>query len=82
MKITKRIEIKIKDNHEPLVNIKKFCPKLETKGKTLYLRKTVIKMLCNAIKYLPADTTFIIGDAWRSQKIQLEIYNNFIMGRW
>jgi len=78
--------IKIKECGEPLVDIKKLCPDLIValdsrrmkKEKSAYLRKTVAKMLCKAKSYLPKGYTFIIGDAWRPQYVQKEIYNDFV----
>lgn len=77
--------IKIKDCGEPLVDIKKLCPDLvidlgssrTRKEKTAYLRKTVAEMVCRARSYLPKDMTFIIGDAWRPQYVQEEIFQRF-----
>ena len=78
--------IKIKECHEPLVDIKKICPDLvinlgkqrTKKEKTAYLRKTVAKMICHAKKELPRGVTFIINDAWRPQYVQEEIAKMFI----
>jgi len=82
----KNSEIKIKDNHEPLVDIKKYCPGIKINlgrdrmkiEKTAYLRRTVAEMLRIAQKNLPKGMNFIINDAWRPQYIQAEIYFNFI----
>jgi D-alanyl-D-alanine dipeptidase len=78
--------IKIKDNNEPLVDIKKMCPDLIInldqermfKEKTAYLRKTVAEMICTAKKELQKGITFIINDAWRPQYVQEEIYQGFM----
>ncbi len=80
------IQIKIKDNGEPLVDLKKYCPKaiiaINKKRmaveKAAYLRKTVAKMLNRAQKYLPNGINFIISDAWRPAYIQCKIYFKFI----
>jgi len=78
--------VKIKDNREPLVDIKKYCPGIMVRigkermriEKTAYFRKTVAEMLRKAQKSLPRDWNFVINDAWRPQYIQAEIYFNFI----
>ena len=80
--------INIKENKEPLVDIKKMCPDLiidlgkqrMKKEKIAFLRKTVAEMLCLAKKELPKGMTFIIGDAWRPQYVQKEIFKLFIEG--
>jgi len=55
------MSIQIKDNKEPLVDIKKYCPgiiididrtRIKTE-KTAYVRKTVARMLHQAQLYLP-----------------------------
>lgn len=76
----------IKECHEPLVDLRKFCPGIiinltksrRKKEKTFYLRRTVAEMINAAKSYLPKGMTFIINDAWRPQYVQQEIYNNFI----
>jgi len=74
--------IYIKDNQEPLVNIKKICPSivvmLHTGEKTAYLRRSVAKKICQAKSNLPKGYTFVINDAWRSPKTQQKIYNRFL----
>lgn len=74
--------IKIKDNGEPLVNIKKVCPaivvNLHTGENNAFLRKTAAKKLCQAKSYLPKDYTFVINDAWRSAATQQKIYKRFL----
>ena len=78
--------IKIKECNEPLVDIKKLCPNLVIdigkqrmkKEKTAYLRKTVAEMIWRAKNELPKGMTFIIGDAWRPQYVQIEIMKWFI----
>jgi len=78
--------IKIKECKEPLVDIKKICPDLiidldsrrMKKEKTVYLRKTAAEMICQAKNYLPKNMTFIIGDAWRPQSVQKEIFSKFV----
>lgn len=78
--------IEIKESGEPLVDIKKVCPGLVIdlgarrmkKEKTARLRKTVAKMLCKAKSHLPKGYTFVIGDAWRPQYVQKNIYNDFV----
>lgn len=78
--------IMIVEKNEPLVDIKKYCPGVIInmnkerlkKEKTLYLRKSVADKINEAKKYLPENVTFIVGEAWRSQKYQKNIYNGFI----
>jgi len=80
------MNIIIRDNHEPLVDIKKYCPgvvvalgrKRMAVEKTAYLRMGVAKMLKKAQGYLPKGVNFVINDAWRPAYIQTEIYFNFI----
>lgn len=75
--------IKIKECGEPLVDIKKLCPDLVIarrikKEKRAFLRKTIVKMVCQAKSHLPKGMTFIIGDAWRPQYVQEEIFQGFV----
>lgn len=78
--------IKIIDNGEKLVDIKKYCPGVEVviaKGrlkieKTAYVREGVAKMLARAQKHLPAGWNFVIRDAWRPKFEQVRIYYGFI----
>lgn len=78
--------IQIKECGEPLVDLKKACPgliiqlnsKRRKKEKTIYLRKTVAEMICQAKKNLPKGMTFVVGDGWRPQYMQKEIFTWFI----
>jgi len=80
------MNITIKENHEPLVDIKKYCPGVVVRigkermkvEKTAYLRKKVAEMLQNAQKSLPRGMNFIINDAWRPAYVQAKIYFGFI----
>lgn len=82
----KKSEIRIKDNREPLVDIKKYCPGIKINlgkermrfEKTAYVRKKVAEMLRTAQKNLPNGMNFIINDAWRSAYVQARIYFGFI----
>jgi D-alanyl-D-alanine dipeptidase len=73
--------IKIGDNREKLVDIRKKCPGIICdlscvklfKRKPL-VREKVAKMLNKAKRYLPKGITFIIGDAYRSRKIQKRVF--------
>lgn len=76
----------IKECGEQLVDIEKFCTTIKVDhsnrivkkiGKVL-VRKTVAKKLCQAQKLLPKGVTFILHDAWRSQKVQQTIFQSFI----
>lgn len=72
--------IKIQENGEKLVNITKICSDLVVDldpKRPAYFRETVAKMICKAKSFLPKGVTFIIGDAWRSQKIQKDIHKDF-----
>jgi D-alanyl-D-alanine dipeptidase len=77
--------IKVKECHEPLVDIKKICPRIVVAlgrermkvAKAAYLRQTVAEMIRRAEKELPRGMTFIIGDAWRPQFVQEEIQRRF-----
>lgn len=68
----------IKDNGEPLVDLKKYCPELlldldadrKKIEKSAFARKTVAKRLKLAISLLPPEFTFKLADAWRPQHIQ------------
>jgi len=78
--------INIKECHEPLVDLEKYCPGViidlvrwrRKKEKTVYLRRSVAKMINKAKSFLPKGTTFIIGDAWRPQYVQQKIQQRFI----
>lgn len=78
-------KIKIRDNGEPLVDLKKICPQIIIglekrrlkKEKSVFPRKTVARMLKNAQKFLPTDYKFKILDAWRPFKEQKRYYFNF-----
>ena len=75
-------KIKIKDNDEPLVDLKKVGPKIIIdmeprrlkKEKSLYARKTVAKMLKKAQRFLPKCYQFKIIDGWRSLELQRKYY--------
>lgn len=75
-------QIKIKDSREILVDLKKFCsgiiidlePRRLKKEKTIYVRKTVAKMLKQAEKFLPPGHRFKIFDGWRPLKKQKYYY--------
>jgi D-alanyl-D-alanine dipeptidase len=78
--------IKVVDNSEALVDIKKYCPQLVVKWtrptlsweKSAYLRKTVADKLCRAQKLLPRGVTFVIGDAWRPRDIQKKLLDEVV----
>ncbi len=77
----------IKDNGEPLIDLKKFCPKLKFDldqdrkklEKTAYARKTVAEKLNQAITLLPTGLTFKLADAWRPQYIQDKYFRWYIL---
>src|SRR3989338_7740337 len=78
--------IKLKDNREKLVDVKKYCTgamialgwRRMKREKTAYLRFTVAKMLRQAQQNLPPGINFIINDAWRPAFVQAKIYFWFI----
>jgi len=75
--------IKVKECGEPLVDIKKLCPDLVIapnlkKENRAFLRKTTVKMVCQAKKHLPEGMTFIIESAWRPQYLQEKIFQQFV----
>ncbi|MBR9676996.1 M15 family metallopeptidase [Candidatus Woesearchaeota archaeon] len=78
--------IKIKECGEPLVDIKKVCPKIIVRlgpysrpsDSKAYARLTVAKKLCQAQKHLPKGITFVVRSAWRSPKQQKTIFENIV----
>lgn len=76
----------IRECGEPFVDLKKACPEViidldkrrMKREKTAYLRETVAKMVRDAQRLLPKGMTFIIGDAWRPQYMQKQIFAEFI----
>jgi len=73
------------DNGEPLVNLRTFCPWIvidkDSLGKrrlrtedSVYVRKTVARMLVHAYKKLPKGLTFKVRDAWRPINVQRQYY--------
>lgn len=90
MPIAKLKKIKIKDNGEPLVALKKYCPKIFidfwrkedlAKEQTLYARLTAVKMLQKARGLLPANIRFKIRDAWRPIEAQGRLYKKSYLKR-
>lgn len=77
----------LKDNKEPLVDLKKNCPKLlfdldKIRIKyenTAFARKTVAQKINKAITLLPPELTLIITDAWRPQYIQEKYFNRYTL---
>ncbi len=75
-------KIKIVDNNESLVDIKKECPGIMVglekrrlkKEKSVFARKTVVKMLKKAQRLLPKGYKLKINDAWRPLKEQKRYY--------
>jgi D-alanyl-D-alanine dipeptidase len=75
-------KIKVKDNGEPLVDVKKICPKIIIglepsrlkKEKSIFVRKRVAEMLKKAQKLLPDGYNFKIQDGWRPLKEQERYY--------
>jgi D-alanyl-D-alanine dipeptidase len=83
MPITELKKIKIKDNGEPLIPLKKYCPKIFiefwrkedlAKEKTLQARLTVVRMLKKAQDFLPKGIIFKVRDAWRPLSSQQRNY--------
>jgi D-alanyl-D-alanine dipeptidase len=79
-------KIVIRENREPLVDVRRFCPNVVVKlgrgrmarEKTAYLRRSVAAMLGAASKRLPKGQQFIINDAWRPAFIQCQIFFDFV----
>lgn len=76
----------IKECGESLVEIKKHCrgilvdfssQEMKRFGKA-YLRKTVVKKICQAKQYLPKRTAFVIRDAWRPKHIQIILFYRLV----
>lgn len=74
-------KIKIVENNEPLVDIRKVCPQLKfmpdvgtPEGMTPFLRKTVAEMLDEASRKLSGDFSLYAISAWRSFKLQKAIW--------
>jgi D-alanyl-D-alanine dipeptidase len=84
--LKKTTKIKILDNGEKLVDIKKYCSGVKINlddrrmkvEKTAYVREGVAKMLAKAQKFLPRGWNFVIRDAWRSRYVQVYTYYFFI----
>ncbi len=78
--------IRIKDNGEPLVEVKKYCPDfmiridrgVDGKPRKAYLRKGIVLKLKKARSYLPKGMTFVIRDAWRPADLQEKIKQKFV----
>jgi len=78
--------IKITDNSEKLVDIKKYCPGVKIAigegrlkiEKAAYVRESLAKMLAKAQKHLPRGWNFTVRDAWRPKFEQVRIYYGFI----
>ena len=77
--------IATRDNGEPLVDLRKFCPwividkdslgkrRMRTEG-SVKVRKTAARMLSHAHKKLPKGLTFKVQDAWRPINVQRQYY--------
>lgn len=79
-------KIVIVDNQEPLVEIKKYCPRVlvrqyEKGGskriKNLPARKTVAQMLNKAQSFLPPGIHLLVRDAWRPAAVQRQLFLNW-----
>lgn len=73
--------IKIRDNGEKLVDIRKKCPGIicdlhcvKLYNRKPQVRETVARMLNRAKSNLPSGMTFIIGDAYRTRKMQKRVF--------
>ncbi len=78
--------IKITDNGEALVEIKKYCPKVvvrqyEKGGSArlpdLRVRQSVAKMLNRAQSFLPPGIRLMVRDAWRPVAVQRQLFLNW-----
>ena len=79
--------IRVKDNGEPLVSLRRCCPELQFtqepdsfgQPRLFYLRQTVSEMLKQAIELLPSGHSFLIWSAYRTIDYQRTIYQK-VMG--
>jgi len=64
------------DNHEPLVDMREFCPSIRLARDTVipFARKTVAEMAERAAKRLPKGYYLGLADAWRPFERQQRIY--------
>src|SRR5438270_7587757 len=63
--------VRILETHEPLVDIREFCPRVQVLPRVCpYLRRTVAEMLNRAAELLPAGYRFRIGTALRTISMQ------------
>ncbi len=73
-------DVKVKENNEPLVDIKKsdctlfFGDKLKNE-KSVFLRESVANKINSVARSLPQDIYLIIYDAYRSWQKQTELWN-------
>lgn len=79
-------KIIIADNREPLVEIKKYCPKVmvrqyekggSSRIENLKVRKAVAAMLNKAQAFLPRRIYLMVRDAWRPTVVQHQLFINW-----
>ena len=76
----------VKDNKEPLVDIRKACPEIliGNASKRIFkkygplVRKTVAKILNKAQKTLPKGMELVVDSAWRPSWYQRKIFENSV----
>ncbi|HWP31811.1 MAG TPA: M15 family metallopeptidase [Fimbriimonadales bacterium] len=71
--------IKLIENHEPLIDLRKFFPELPILRETAvpWLRETAAQMLRNANKLLEPNYRLGLREAWRSLQRQKLLYDRF-----
>lgn len=78
--------IKVVENKEKLVDVKKIVPKviigktnvLRNKNKKILVRENVAKMLKRVIQKLPKNYKLIIYDGYREEKTQKRYFQNYL----
>ncbi len=71
-------KVKLIENHEPLVDVRKACPGTRVSRRCVpYLRETVADMVNNAQTLLPSGYTFWVRTALRTIEMQRDGYLNF-----
>ena len=70
--------VRICENHEPLVDIRQWCPDVRVLDKTCpYLRRTVANMLNEAVRFLPSGYRLQVSTALRTIDEQRHHWDNY-----
>ncbi|MCX6709900.1 MAG: hypothetical protein NTV63_03020, partial [Candidatus Woesearchaeota archaeon] len=84
------VKIKIRDNSEKFVNLKKFCPEIivnidpesrmlqRLKKDECYVRVGVAERLCSAQKSLFSGLHLMVWDCYRTIEAQKKMHENFV----